>query len=278
MARHVITTGHKTFDRQSEGSVFVGNAVTPVQHSGYIRARTDVRCNNLDFKEGELRESDLKPFSRMPAFLLHRVLEATDAESAILYRFSHLNGGEVVVHGYILTKAADYHELLRMDVTGPTSKSNAIMERMAAAVSNPLGSAHRFRTALMAEGQERAAALLAALDQDTSTKALEVLRVIHENCGNIAVGECWRAVNGVAECRPPYTPQAICAADICERILAETDEHVDHGVRAYLKQVEKEAGEVCGLLTCGSSLMTRMVDGMVASLADVPHPAGPTPG
>ena len=134
----LIETGHITFDRYCN-CIGTGNICSDCQMGACIRPRTETECNGRTWKEGELRDFDLKPFREslhIPPNVYRRVLEATETEGANLSVFYHYRGSKITVHGYILTKGyEENHKLLWKIPTGPTKKSAEIIDWCAKRVS-----------------------------------------------------------------------------------------------------------------------------------------------
>lgn len=125
----LFESGHKQFDRQTN-LISTGNIIANTQRGGFIRPRKCTECNGLTRPEGHLREFDLRGWDRMPREIKDKVLELTEDDSVILYRFHHYNNnGWMVTHGWVIT-TADYnnYKLLYSKVTGPTYKSHYVIE------------------------------------------------------------------------------------------------------------------------------------------------------
>lgn len=117
----------KTFNRQCD-CISTGNVWGHVQFSQYIRPTNEVTCNGATFPPGHLRDYDLKPF-RLGLFPQVRkaIMKYADKGlQTILYKFRHFNGEREIIHGFVITDAQ--HRLLRKFVTGPTYKSQSVIE------------------------------------------------------------------------------------------------------------------------------------------------------
>jgi hypothetical protein len=133
-----IETGHGEFDRQCT-AVMTGNVIGGGQYSNHVRPRLETECNGRENQPGHLRDFDLQHFE-LPAHVRKAVVDATESECAILYRFSHYSykKHEHVNHGYVLTRGHDRdHALIATFVTGPSAKSRAVIEWVKDFVSNP---------------------------------------------------------------------------------------------------------------------------------------------
>ena len=133
-----IETGHKAFDKFCN-CLGTGNIYSDGQTGACIRPSTETECNGRTWKPGELRDFDLKPFRtshKMPGWVEARILKDTEAEPANLSAIFHCKGDKTIVHGYILTKnASGNHKLLWKTTTGPTGKSQAVIDWVAKRIS-----------------------------------------------------------------------------------------------------------------------------------------------
>lgn len=88
-----IDTGHKTFDRQANASIVtVGNVVSDVQFSSYVRPADELECNGFVNEPGHLQNFDIRQFHRsgVPAEVERVTRSAADRwGGAILYRFGY---------------------------------------------------------------------------------------------------------------------------------------------------------------------------------------------
>lgn len=130
LGNQVVKTGHKTFDKQTN-MITTGNVIANTQLSGFIRKHSEVECNGYDFKEGELRKSDLKDFRKFDGFQMVKdyLDKSLKDEQVILYAFAHRSSKDrIIVHGYVIT-TSDY-VYINDFVVGPTSKSYDIVQEM----------------------------------------------------------------------------------------------------------------------------------------------------
>jgi hypothetical protein len=125
--RQAFSSGHLTFDRQVD-LIITGNVIGAVQRSSYIRPVIETECNNRQFPQGQLRDFDLGGWNdvRMPASVRTYVRQATETQLIILYAFFHWRGRARIVHGWVVTSPG--HHLLRSFVTGPTYKSDMVIQ------------------------------------------------------------------------------------------------------------------------------------------------------
>jgi len=122
----LIQTGHKTFDNQCV-YVGTGNAWTTCQFSNYIRAyNKTVNPVGTEVREGYLQDHDLQSYGQLPQWIRRFVRKSALDNSVILYRFQHYNGNTKVIHGFIVTD--NKHKLLKISRTGPTYKSDLILD------------------------------------------------------------------------------------------------------------------------------------------------------
>lgn len=124
----VARSGHRTFDSQVD-LVSRGNVYSNVQTSSYIRAHNETECNNRTWEPGVLQAADLKPFIErlhIPKQVLQTVRKFAETEDVILYCFYHRRGEQRISHGWVLTSYT--HELLHLDITGPTAKSERVID------------------------------------------------------------------------------------------------------------------------------------------------------
>ena len=124
----IARSGHRTFDSQVD-LVSRGNVYSNVQRSSYIRAHNETECNNRTWEPGVLQAADLKPFIKhlhIPKQVLQAVCKFAETEDVILYCFCHHRGDQRIVHGWVITSYT--HELLHLDITGPTAKSERVID------------------------------------------------------------------------------------------------------------------------------------------------------
>jgi len=127
-----MRTGHVTFDKKAGLENFMtGNVVSSIQFSNYIRGRETVECNGFTFKEGELRDFDLKHFKDLPDAIRRVVKSFTDGtDPVVLYQIRHWTGDTKVVHGYVVTRPIGNglkHEVIWQSVNGRTAKTEAVI-------------------------------------------------------------------------------------------------------------------------------------------------------
>lgn len=100
----MISTGHKTFDRQANADcITTGNVWGNVQFSNFIRAHTQTECNGFEFEQGKLQDHDLQGYRNLPKRVLAAVKSLAHNQSVILYEYRHWRGNQKHLHGYIVT-------------------------------------------------------------------------------------------------------------------------------------------------------------------------------
>lgn len=93
----IINTLHKTFNKQTD-YIGKGNVYTNTQVSSFIRAyNTREHAPRID------RDFDLQTFSNIDIMLKRKIIELTEKETVILYKFRHWDKTKEVIHGYIIT-------------------------------------------------------------------------------------------------------------------------------------------------------------------------------
>lgn len=127
----VITTGHKTFDRQTN-LITAGNVVANTMVGGHIRAYDNV---TMGAKRGDLQKYDLNKFIKMDGFhMLRRYFQNLASEQEFyIYAFFHKRNDEIIYHGFIITDE-DYVYKTTLCV-GPTYKSYDILDEVQKYVS-----------------------------------------------------------------------------------------------------------------------------------------------
>jgi len=125
-------SGYKSFDNFID-SISTGNRIGGGQYSNYIRAYTDVECNNLPFDPGYLREHDIRQgiVSPMPGEVEEFVRANTQVKEVIIYEFYHRRSGQEkrTTLGFVITTTRDDgYKLLRVFNTLGTAKSRAALE------------------------------------------------------------------------------------------------------------------------------------------------------
>ena len=139
--RMLFESGHKTFDRKVD-LISTGNVWGSVQTSSFVRPRNKTECNGFTNAPGHLRDFDLKGFSNMPAHVRQYILSVTETEPVIVYKFFHTyNRGYwesmgKTVHGWVVTSVGPEYRLLRALVTGPTWKSESVINEAIKYITN----------------------------------------------------------------------------------------------------------------------------------------------
>jgi len=129
-----LVTGHKAFDKQSEGCISTGNVMSNVQFSFFIRPFCETKCNGYINPEGYLRDYDLEIFRKtIPRGVLQRVLEETVDKSVILYKFRSWRKGKEIIHGWVITD--DNHNLIYEMLAGKSPKSDDVLRACVKEVS-----------------------------------------------------------------------------------------------------------------------------------------------
>ena len=282
-----VSTGHASFDRERKGQyVGTGNVVSDVQTSSFIRARTEVECNGFPFPEGELRQSDLRVFKYdhgLPLDIERAVLEATENEQAILYRFQHHAGGQRVVHGYVLTRdGSQCHELLWSRTTGPTQKSYHVMQAMTAMVSNPPGMSARVDEVITPATVNLCRAMLGELDDEVASCIQDIARRLGETDTRGRNGDLWRAWMAVMEDRDLWNqkdvPEAQRVVLECRDILDGIDPDTADSVRLAMSSIVAVAEQSCEGMADHRVGSLRVADAVIRDFAeDAPAPTA-TPG
>jgi len=122
----LFESAHSTFNRQTN-LISTGNIISNTQRGGYVRPYTETECNGFTRPPGHLRDFDLNGWDRMPGFVRDKVCDLTETEPVILYRFHHYkDDGWLVTDGWVITSTD--HELLWSTVTGPTWKSESVID------------------------------------------------------------------------------------------------------------------------------------------------------
>jgi len=122
-SRMVIDTGCSAFDSQCS-YLTSGNHWGSCQFSTFVRPVSETECNDRTLPAGELFDFDMKAFTEMPAHVRAaiRALNRTVVVSEIRHHIGSLRLGRKIVHGYIVTDAAE--RLIRVFQTtdGPLSE------------------------------------------------------------------------------------------------------------------------------------------------------------
>lgn len=131
----VVDTGHAQFDKAFD-VITVGNVMSNVQISTYVRPPGETKCNGFTFQPGHLRESDLKRFGRLPGAVT-KELRGIERK-VILYCLMHRRYRRgPTIHGFILTETEERnYELIRTWYTGPTYKSADVVRWCVPYLSN----------------------------------------------------------------------------------------------------------------------------------------------
>lgn len=93
----IINTLHKAFNKQTD-YIGKGNVFARTQLSSFIRA-----YNTREHAPGIDRDFDLKVFNGLDIMLKKKILELTEKETVILYKFRHWDKTKEIIHGYIIT-------------------------------------------------------------------------------------------------------------------------------------------------------------------------------
>jgi hypothetical protein len=121
--RMVIDTGCSAFDSQCS-HLTGGNHWGSCQFSSFVRPVSETECNGRTVPVGELFDFDMKAFTTMPAHVRAaiRALSRTVVVSEIRHHIGSHRLGRKIVHGYIVTDAAE--RLIRVFQTtdGPISE------------------------------------------------------------------------------------------------------------------------------------------------------------
>jgi hypothetical protein len=135
-----IDTGHRAFDRQANASIVtVGNVISDVQVSSYIRPSSQLECNGFVNAPGHLQDFDIRQFRRssMPAEVERTARKAADDNGgAILYRFGYWVGPSWDLRrihlGWVVTDKA--HTLVAA-FPASTPKARQVIDEMLAFVA-----------------------------------------------------------------------------------------------------------------------------------------------
>jgi hypothetical protein len=106
--RMVIDTGCSVFDSQCT-YLTSGNHWGSCQFSTFVRPVFESQCNGRTVPVGELFDFDMKIFTEMPAHVRAaiRAMNRTVVVSEIRHHISSHRPGPKIVHGYIVTDAAE---------------------------------------------------------------------------------------------------------------------------------------------------------------------------
>lgn len=100
---------HGMFNRQVD-CIGTGNHIGHVQLSGYVRPRTETKCNGFTSEKGHLQEYDLNWLLKdFPNYVKEfiRKLEYAENHTTIGYEFRLWRGAKKTVIGYVVTAGAD---------------------------------------------------------------------------------------------------------------------------------------------------------------------------
>ncbi len=121
--RMVIDTGCSAFDSQCL-HLTSGNHWGNCQFSTFVRPFSETECNGRTLPIGELFDFDIKAFTTMPSDVRAaiRAINRTVVVSEIRHHIGSHRQGRKIVHGYIVTDAAE--RLIRVFQTtdGPMSE------------------------------------------------------------------------------------------------------------------------------------------------------------
>jgi hypothetical protein len=124
--RMVIDTGCSVFDSQCS-YLTGGNHWGSCQFSTFVRPVFETECNGRTVPVGELFDFDMKTFIEMPAHVRAgiRALNRTVVVSEIRHHIGSHRPGRKIVHGYIVTDAAE--RLIRVFQTTAGAVSERIL-------------------------------------------------------------------------------------------------------------------------------------------------------
>src|ERR1017187_7308412 len=121
--RMAIDTGCSVFDSQCS-HLTSGNHWGSCQFSTFVRPVSETECNGRTVPVGELFEFDMKAFTMMPASVLAaiRAMNRTVVVSEIRHHMGSHRLGRKIVHGYIVTDAAERPIRVFQITDGPISE------------------------------------------------------------------------------------------------------------------------------------------------------------
>jgi hypothetical protein len=121
--RMVIDTGCSVFDSQCS-YLTGGNHWGNCQFSTFVRPVFETECNGRTLPVGELFDFDMKTFTEMPAHIRAaiRAINRTVVVSEIRHHSGSHRLGHKIVHGYIVTDAAERLIRLFQTTNGPVSE------------------------------------------------------------------------------------------------------------------------------------------------------------
>lgn len=114
-----VDSGLKIFDRQFQGFI-TGNIVANTCTGWYVRGGLETQCNDREFEQGHLLNTDLKIFSETPQLVgLVRAYQRQRSESVIVYRIFHMHrvDGKLIrnVHGAFVVDSKTMELIARFD-------------------------------------------------------------------------------------------------------------------------------------------------------------------
>src|ERR1017187_9111030 len=122
----VIDTGCSVFDSQCS-HLTSGNHWGSCQFSTFVRPVSETECNGRTVPVGELFNFDIKAFTTMPPRVVAaiRAMNRTVVVSEIRHHIGSHRLGRTIVHGYIVTDAAE--RLIRVFQTTAGAVSERIL-------------------------------------------------------------------------------------------------------------------------------------------------------
>ena len=121
--RMMIDTGCPVFDSQCS-HLTSGNHWGNCQFSTFVRPVSATECNGRTVPVGELFDFDMKSFTMMPQYVLAavRAMNRTVVVSEIRHHTGSHKLGRKIVHGYIVTDAAERLIWVFQTNDGPSSQ------------------------------------------------------------------------------------------------------------------------------------------------------------
>jgi hypothetical protein len=131
----VIDTGCSVFDSQCS-HLTSGNHWGTCQFSTFVRPVSETECNGRTVPVGELFDFDMKAFSMMPSSVRAaiRAMNRTVVVSEIRHHIGSHRLGRKIVHGYIVTDAAE--RLIRVFQTTDGSVSERVLSTVLPYISD----------------------------------------------------------------------------------------------------------------------------------------------
>lgn len=130
--KQLVQSGHKAFDQQTV-CLSSTNILSPTQYGGIIRAyNTALNPMGRPCNPGEMQDFDLQShmWQKMPHYVRDEVRRLAKSCDVVLLQYHHWRGGEMVVHGYLVTSFPE-HKLLARFRTGATWKSDLVLDEAA---------------------------------------------------------------------------------------------------------------------------------------------------